>query len=167
MSPFPRESFVRLTALAPAGWVAFVLWAGTGCSIVPFNGSLPVVATDAESEEATVAPATCAVEMRSRLRRGKTVEFPLSDDTRVQDVLDASRATSKFRHLDVAILRPTPHASEPVLKLECRFDGKTRRIGWESDYAVLPGDRVLVREDTSEGLYRVICNALGPVLCGR
>ena len=167
MSPFPRASYIRLTALAPAGWVAFALWAGTGCSMVPLNSSLPAVATDAEAEGTTVAPATCAVEMRSRLRRGATVEVPLSEDTRVQDVLDASRATSKFRHLDVAILRPTPNASEPVLKLACRFDGKTRRIGWESDYAVLPGDRVLVREDTSEGLDKVIGSALGPVLGGR
>ena len=105
--------------------------------------------------------------MRGHSRRPQTVEVPLSEKTCVQDVLDASRATSKFRNLDVVVLRPTPKASEPLLKLACRFDRRKRRIGWESDYAVLPGDRVIVREDTSGGLDKIMTSMLGPVLGGR
>jgi hypothetical protein len=92
---------------------------------------------------------------------------PISAETRVQDVLDASRATSKFRNLDVVIMRPTSHASEPMLKMPCRFDRHRRRIGWETDYAVLPDDRLIVREDTTSPLDRVMGSLLGPVFGSR
>jgi hypothetical protein len=116
---------------------------------------------DQDETTPTEPAGTCTVELRTRTRRPQTLEVPLSDQTRVQDVLDASRATSKFRNLDVFILRPTPQASEPMLKLGCRFDHKARRIVLETDYAVLPGDRVVVREDTSVGVEKLVGMLLG------
>ncbi len=138
-----------------------------GCTAVPKPSSLALLTSEKTESAPAPSAATCTVELRMNARRTKTVDVPLAEDTRVQDVLDASRATSEFRNLDVVILRPTPEASEPILKLACRFDHRKRQIGWESDYAILPGDRVMVREDPSGGFDKVMSSVLGPVLGGR
>jgi hypothetical protein len=139
-----------------------------GCTAMPNVASLAFVGADKTEDTSSISTAaTCTVELRSRTRRPTTIQVPLAPTTRVQDVLDASRASSRFRNLDVVIVRPTPNASEPTLKLACRFDRRTRRIGLESDYNVLPGDRVIVREDTSGGLDKVMGSMLGPVFGSR
>jgi hypothetical protein len=143
-----------------------LLLAHAGCSVVPTAGSLPSILPGekppvTEQAEQAHTAGKCIVELRTGTRRPQMSEVPLGTDTRVQDVLDASRATSKFRNLDVCILRPTSHASEPMLKLSCRFDHKKRRISWETDYAVLPGDRVVVREGIAVGLEKMFGAMLG------
>jgi hypothetical protein len=147
--------------------LVLLLLSTSGCSSLSVTGALPLTRADSEATSTASPAASCTVELRTGRRRAKTVDVPLSRETRVQDVLDASRATSKFRSLDVVIMRPTSNASEPLLKLPCRFDRDNRRIGWETDYAVLPGDRVVVREDTTRPFDRVMGSMLGPVFGSR
>jgi hypothetical protein len=156
MSP----TFLRLNVWPWLAAAALCL-ANSGCAAIHSGNPLSLFALDHDEKTPTESVGTCTVELRTRTRRPQTLDVPLSDQTRVQNVLDASRATSKFRNLDVFILRPTPQASEPMLKLGCRFDRKARRIALETDYAVLPGDRVVVREDTSVGVEKFVSMLLG------
>jgi hypothetical protein len=109
----------------------------------------------------------CTVEIPGSLGKMKEVTVPVGPETRVQDALDAAKASKRFRNLDVVVIRAVSNAMEPQLKLQCRFDHKTRRIGWESDYAILPGDRILVREDKSTPLDDVLGSLVGPMLGSR
>lgn len=136
----------------------------TGCSTFSNITAFPKLGEDAVAS--SEQPAQCTVELRHSARRTKSIQVPLSAESRVQDVLDASQASSKFRNLDVYILRPTKHPTEPALKMVCQFDRKTRRIDLQTDYAVLPGDRVIVSEARSNPMDEMLGGLIGPVLGG-
>lgn len=144
-----------------------LMLSGMGCSTLSISDALPMLGGDrTELSESPEQRATCTVEMRLSAGRTKSVEVPLTAESRVQDVLDASQATKKFRNLEVFIMRRTNHASQPVLRMDCNFDRKKRQISWESDYAVIHGDRIIVREDRSDPFQKIVTSVLGPVLGG-
>jgi hypothetical protein len=128
---------------------------------LPNIGSLSMLGREETGNDDSASPAHCTVEIRSTTRRAKEIEVPLAADSRVQDVLDASQASTKFRHLDVYILRPTQHPTEPALKMVCPFDRKNRRISWQSDYAVLPGDRIVVSEARVNPMEQMLGGLIG------
>ncbi len=157
-------SFRTRILLAACG---LALTATTGCSTLPHAGTLPFLGKSAESAESSDPVSTCTVEVRTMSRRPKLIEVPLATDTRVQDVLDACRASRRFRNPEVYVLRPTPESTDPALKLACQFDRKSRRISLEFDYAVLPGDRIVIGEGKSDTLDDLFGSLLGPVLSHR
>jgi hypothetical protein len=137
-----------------------------GCAHLPSTGSLAALLSP-RNEVATSDVASCTVELRHGGRKPKTIDVPLGKDTRVQDVLDLSRASTRFRNLDVYVLRPTPHGPDPAVKMNCYFDRKQRRITLETDYAVLPGDRIVVGENRSSQFDNIVGSVVGPVLSNR
>ena len=97
------------------------------------------------------------VQVRPASRKARNVEVPMKPDMRLQDVVDASKA--KFRNKLAYIVRQSPVTGENH-KLEARF-GSNRRISLETDYAIQPGDRVVVAEDTTSSFDRVMQAMLG------
>jgi hypothetical protein len=79
----------------------------------------------------------------------------------VQDVLVATKAIRGFRNPDVAILRPTGNVVEPTLKLACNFNSKADKVSLETDYAVLPGDRVVVQAGPAVSVSQLFSSILG------
>ena len=138
----------------------------TGCAHMPATGAFPQWLARDAAEEGLDPKSSCIVEFRGG-SRNKTVTVPVSAETRVQDALEVSRATSKFRNLSVFVIRATPQGPQPALKMACRFDRKERRIGFESDYAVLPGDRIVVSEDHSRKIDQIVSSVVGPSVSSR
>lgn len=134
-----------------------------GCAHLPGSNSFPTWLAKSPTEQTTSA-ASCTVEFRASGRSSKTVSIPVTGETRVQEVLESSRALSKFRNLSVYVLRRTPESTEPALKMVCRFDRKSRHITFETDYAVLPGDRIFVSEDHSSRFDQILTSVVGPVM---
>src|SRR5690606_36892095 len=92
----------------------------------------------------TPAAAQVKLEVRPESRSPQTAHIPLEQITHAQGALDYSRTMKKFRRSAVEIYRPTP--SGPYLKMPCRIDPKTKKISTESDYALHPGDHVVISE---------------------
>lgn len=138
----------------------------SGCSSLPATNNLSLVGKDQSAGISVEPSGVCTVEMRSAGRRAKTVEVPVTPDTRVQDVLQASKAFKRFHLPEVVLVRQIQKPNQPNLKLNCRYDRRDKKIGWESDYAVMPGDRIMVREDKSKGMGDMLGSVVGPFFSG-
>ena len=79
--------------------------------------------------------------------RPERLEQALTDATTVQQMLVQSGSFKKYRRIEVEIDRPLPGGG--FHKIPCEYDRETRQINPESDYALMPGDRVIISEDTS------------------
>lgn len=98
-------------------------------------------------------------------RAGHTTQFvriPHAGDTHLQNVLEKSGATKKIRKMELYVLR-TPPQGGPRQRLTAMYDVGDRRVAWESDYAVYPGDHVVVIEDTSTDFDNLMSKFLGPL----
>ncbi len=146
--------------------LALLLPLTTGCSSFLANGALPFLTAKAETPE---LPPTdvCTVELHGEFGKPKRMTLPVTPETRAQQILEAVGAQSRFRKMDVVILRPTPGQPQTMVKLVCNYDPSNREITWQSDYGVLPGDRIMIRQDTSTFVDDWVEGILGPVLTKR
>lgn len=100
---------------------------------------------------------TVTVQIRGSNRAAKTTQIPLQPNMRLQEVIEASKPP--FKNKIAYIVRTSPKTGQQH-KLEASFDGN-RRISLETDYAVQPGDRVVIAEDTTSSIERVMKSMLG------
>jgi hypothetical protein len=61
----------------------------------------------------------------------------------------------------VELVRPLP--SGQFHRILCEYDLGTKRVTPEFDYALLPGDRLVVQEDPSNMFDDMLSSALGPM----
>lgn len=107
------------------------------------------------------AEAKYIVEVHSERGKLQAVEKPLTEPTHVQAALDKTGAAKKFGRFTLDLLRPLPSGGWHKMHLEVDHD--TKRIPPEFDYAVMPGDRIMVTEDPSNILDDVMNVALRPL----
>ena len=158
MSPRPRS----LPSVAVFGLFSLLLT--SGCSNLLTHGTLPSLS--AKTDEGSVSPTeSCVVELHGEFGKPRKMILPVTAETRAQDILAASGA--RYRKMKVMILRPSPQNPAEVVKLACDFDPGDRKITLHTDYAVLPGDRVVVQQDTSTIVDDVVEGLIGPVLGGK
>ena len=100
------------------------------------------------------------VTVEVRPANGKPTKNQLvhSENMRLQDAVAATR--TKFRNKDVYIVRLSPRTGQKH-KLSGVYDRANRRVTMETDYALQPGDRVVIAQNTSTSLERVMKNFLG------
>ncbi|MFN0021035.1 MAG: hypothetical protein ACKVP0_22480 [Pirellulaceae bacterium] len=79
--------------------------------------------------------------------QAERLERPLTEATTVQQMLVQTGALKKYRRIEVEVMRPLPNGG--AHKIPCEYDRETRQINPESDYALMPGDRVIIKEDAS------------------
>ena len=85
----------------------------------------------------------------------------LSGQMHVQEALDQVGAAKKFRRIQVELVRPLP--SGQFHRITCEYDLGTKRVTPEFDYALLPGDRLVVKEDPTNMFDDMLSSALGPL----
>lgn len=85
------------------------------------------------------------VEIRPHQGKPQAVEKDLTEPLHVQAALEKTGALRKFRRMDLELFRPLPSGGWHKVKLE--FDRGQHEVPPEYDYALLPGDRVIVTED--------------------
>jgi hypothetical protein len=102
-------------------------------------------------------PETISVQIRASGRKPKNIQLPLTPNMRLQDVVNVSNAN--FRNKIAYVVRTSPSTGEKH-KLQAQF-GSNRRISLETDYAIQPGDRVVIAQDTTSSFDRVMKTMLG------
>ena len=98
-----------------------------------------------------------AVQIRPAHGKAKNVEIPLKPNMTLQDVINTTK--SNFRNNLAYIVRTSPVTGEKH-KLPGKF-GSNRRVSLETDYAIQPGDRVVITQDTSTSFDRVMQSLVG------
>ncbi len=142
-----RRAFAHLILALP-------VLAGLGCS------GLSLQPPDTPPE-AALAQGKVVVEVRPEGKKPKVMEMSLTGPTHVQDAVEASRQLKKFRRMNVDVYRATPEGRR--IRLQCDYDISQKRIKLENDYALQPGDYVVITEDTTNAIDDMFRNISGPL----
>ncbi len=139
----------------------------TGCSTPAQTGDAnPTTWLAGEKPETPPDQATSGPSYTVEIRRpGYTTQFvriPHTGVTYLQEALEKSGATQKIRKMELYVLR-TPPQGGPRQRLTAVYDVAARRVTWESDYAIYPGDHIVVTEDTSTDFDHLLNKVLGPL----
>jgi hypothetical protein len=152
-----RPDFQRLTLLGLVALASCFI----GCSMFKEQ------ATPKLNAEVTPGPAPdgppaakYVVEIRPSKEKPQAVEKPLTDTMHVQNALEVTGALKKFDRATVDVYRQLPAGGWHKMSLE--FDKDKHSIPPEYDYAVLPGDRIIVTEDTTTAWDDVMERSLKP-----
>lgn len=133
----------------------------TGCSMFKEHATPKLAAEVTPGPEHHGAPtAKYTVELRPEKGKPQTVEKPLTETLHVQAALQATGAAKKFERATVDVYRPLPAGGWHKMTLE--FDHDAKAVPPEYDYAVLPGDRIVVTEDTRTVFDDVMEKSLKP-----
>jgi hypothetical protein len=98
------------------------------------------------------------VEIRPVGRRPLRKKLPLVEAMRLQDAVNA--AQPRFRKMEIYVVRTSPETGQKH-KMGASFDAARREVRLETDYALHPGDLVVLAQDTSSPLDAVMKAVLG------
>lgn len=100
------------------------------------------------------------VELRPERGERVRTEVDFSGVPYVQEALEKGGAIKKFRRMNVEIVRTANGRPE---KMRSSYDHVHNRVPIEWDYALYPGDLIVVTEDPATMFDDMIGNALGPL----
>lgn len=86
------------------------------------------------------------VEFRDTNGKSSSSEFNITGPICAHDALQQAGAVKKFTRLKIELVRPLPNGNWHRMPIE--YDRSIRRVPAECDYAILPGDRLIVTQDT-------------------
>lgn len=116
-------------------------------------------------KEMTPPGPTYTVEIRREGRKPESAEFLHREGMFLQDVVVESGAAAKFERMTLYIMR-TPPQGGPAQRMTSVYDDTQKRVAWESDYAIYPGDHVVITEDRSSKFDDMFNRFLGPFAPG-
>jgi hypothetical protein len=143
-----------------------------GCSAAQKEGAEtnPLAALDEEKQAAApdgaIAGPTYTVEIRREGYASKFVRLPHTGETHLQDALANSGATRMMKRMELYVLR-TPPGGGPRQRMTSAYNFAERRVAWESDYAIYPGDHVVAIQDKSTEFDHMVNRFLGPLGSGK
>jgi hypothetical protein len=103
---------------------------------------------------------TYTVELRPTRAKHERVEVTFTGVPYVQQALEKGGAISKFRRMNVEIIRKT---DGHVQKMRSSYDHVREQVPIEWDYALYPGDVIIVTEDPRSMFDDMVESALGPL----
>ena len=144
--PLRMDSQILLAAA-----LAALCSTSTGCSFFRPKVSPELTATvtpnGVEDGKVEAPPANFTVEVRPAKGEPIAKEQPLAGPLTVQEALEHTKANKKYRKFKLELHRPLPDGR--VHSMVLQYDRKAKHVDPEFDYAILPGDRVIVLEDTT------------------
>lgn len=132
----------------------------TGCSTLTStaNREVPVAATTA----ATAPNGTYTVEMHPHFGEPIQYKGTLTGSTTVAEALELSGSIKKFRAMEVEILRIVEHKGRSRgLRMPVTYERNSKGPTPEQNYALLDGDRVVVKPQGGIGVTKLISAAIG------
>lgn len=117
------------------------------------------------AEPVQAAPAgKYVVELRDRKGRSSSAEFSIEGPLCAHDALQAAGAIKKFNRITVELARRLPSGDVHLMPIE--YDRAIRRVPAECDYGILPGDRLIVTEDTGN-MFSDMGDSAGDLFMGK
>lgn len=90
-------------------------------------------------------PNQAVVVIRKGEEKSERIMVNLDQETHVNDLLAKTRASDRFRRIDLQLIRTSPNGQKH--RMGVAFDGGKRKVKPEADYFVRPGDVLVVTED--------------------
>lgn len=120
----------------------------TGCQSLMLGDGAGKHHVDQLASASATKPDTYSIEFHPVDGMPERAEVPLKDVTYVQQAIDQHGVLKKFRREKIQLYRKND-STNTYSRMEIEFDRGKHRVPPESDYAIRPGDRLVVREDTS------------------
>ena len=141
--------------------VVFACVVLAGCQSFDFEAAR----TSGTSEPVAEANVIGQYQMQLIPSRGKpSVEkIDITGPVTVQDALEASGATKKFRGMKISLGRIIKDKSE-LLKLPVEYQLRSKSVRPEQNYQILPGDTITVSPSKSDALDKIIKSATGGLI---
>lgn len=133
----------------------------TGCASLgtPKAGAQAEISKAGLSGNETAGTAKVDIIFQPENGQAERLERPLTEPTTVQQMLVQSGAIKKYRRIEVELHRPLQNGGSH--KIPCEYDLATKQINPENDYALMPGDKVVVKEDASTIVDDIMRSASG------
>lgn len=142
------------------GFLLLACFGLCGCTMISASARKEAVATQPTATQ-------CTVDFRASKRPPEVSHVDIPADATVQHVLNKSGAFRRFARLKIDLYRQTPQGAWH--RMEVEYDRGSKTVETMHDYHMRPGDRLVVAEDTTDGLDDVMKSAAGPLggLMGR
>ena len=131
------------------GVLALAACFSTGCAMFQPKASPELTASvtpnGVEDGKVEAPPGNFTVEVRPVKGKPIAKEQPLAGHLTVQEALEHTKANKKFKRFNLQLHRPLPDGRVHSMILE--YDRVAKLVDPEFDYAIQPGDRVIVIED--------------------
>ncbi len=116
---------------------------------IPTGGMPSPVAADPNGAPRVI------LEVRDGERHLEAIPLPMDQPLFIEDLVQQARLHDRFGQLVISIMRPNGDGGPPV-RLETRTDdsGKASSVG--QNYALMPGDHIVVNSDNRSALERMI-----------
>lgn len=151
-----QRMFARLSALM---LVAVLLAISTGCTALPLGMVNQTDKTNMPPDQFNRPREEFLVEMHRDFGSPKQYVGELSGDLTVEQVLHESGASNRYRGMQVDIFRKIDNGQ--VLHLPVNYEGRSKTVLPEQNYAIHAGDRVVVRPKSGNPLEKVLEDVLG------
>ncbi len=146
-----------------AVWAGFLLCGVAqlfcGCTTLPTSS--PVALDQQMADRPDASREVVVVIKPTDEAEREFLKAPVQPNMLIEDALKGSGATRRFRRMDVTLVRRTPGGQ--LLRLPIKFDIQSRRVASSTNYAVHPGDRLEVVEDTSSIVDRMLESVVEPL----
>ncbi len=142
------ESILRPGKSQQSGGLDTALLEAQGYSLPP--GGMP-----AEVDAATSTKPSIVLEVRAdkNKRHVERIPVPMDRGIFVEDVVQEAKLHDRIGKLQISVMRPNGPTAPPVrLEVYTDEDGKAATLG--TNYALLPGDHVVVNEDRSSSFQK-------------
>jgi len=156
----PAAIIPAAAAIIPASAALVLLLGFCGCATAPL----------AEADVAQMTPDGAnspmfTVEIKPESGSVQQFDRPLTGEVWLQDVVTQSGAPKRFRRMNIEVQRRS--ANGQWAKMKAEVDRRTKKITIETDYAIHPGDRIVIVQDTSTAIDDVLGPFLGALRGGR
>lgn len=138
-----------------------VLAASTGGGCASFNPD-PLDMFGMKKKVPLDPAKSVVVDIQSERGESNVVPLAHEDTMLVQTALVKSGATKRFGKMNVSLVRQRPDGKGPY-KMDLKYDSAKRTMSPDTDYALLPGDKVLAVEDTRTPMDDAIEKIAGPL----
>ena len=120
-----------------------------GCSVMDIGGKQTLPLPEAAAMAAPGPAASITMEIRPAGKKPEMTQLQLDNGTTVQQTLEKAKLIKRFRRMNIEVMRVT---GEQRAKLDVKYDHTKARVNPLYDYALHPGDHLIVAQDTSTAL---------------
>jgi hypothetical protein len=142
--------FAGLTTMSSTGCVI-----SQGGSVAETEAQIPVDNTDTTTAE------TCRVEMSGGFSNVEFYEGQIDGPMFVQDALERSGATERYRAMDILVYRVVKESGRG-LKLPVEYESGGKLVMQNQNYALHPNDRIVVTNRSLNAIDKII-DSLNPL----
>jgi hypothetical protein len=145
------------------GAVGATLQIGCATMAVPATGVQQLAVDDAPAQVLPGSPpwGVVTVEMRKGSSSKSDIrQVPLQDPMFVQQALQASGVTKRFRGMNIQLIRVV---GDDRQKMDSKYDRGKGSVEPAYDYALRPGDHLIVTEDNTTSLDMMFRSLAGPL----